>query len=71
MSFKRLIQQDSKNYRLYLELADCQLKTGDKRSAIETLELFQKLGIKNHLITEMLESIEPHRSEKPYAANMQ
>jgi tetratricopeptide (TPR) repeat protein len=65
ISFKRLIQQDNKNYRLYSELADCYIKTGDKRSAVEILESFQRLGIKNQKVAEMLESInEPHRSEK-------
>lgn len=57
MSLNRLIQQDSKNYRLYIELSDCYLKMGDRRKAVETLEGFQKLGIKNQKVTEMLESI--------------
>jgi len=56
-SFRRLIQQDGKNYRLYLELSDCYLKTGDRRNAVEVLEEFQKLGIKNTKISEMLESL--------------
>ena len=54
ISFKRLIQQDNKNFRLYIELAECYIKINDKRKASETLEDFQKLGIKNSLITEML-----------------
>jgi tetratricopeptide (TPR) repeat protein len=57
ISFKRLIQQDNKNYRLYTELSDCYLKTGDKRKAKETLEDFQKLGIKNQSIAEKLETL--------------
>jgi len=57
ISFKRLIQQDSRNYRLYIELSDCYLKAGDRRKAIETLEDFQKFGIKNQKISEMLERI--------------
>jgi tetratricopeptide (TPR) repeat protein len=71
ISFKRLIQQDSKNYRLYTELADCYSKTGDKRNAVETLESFQRLGIKNQKITEMLESFnnETKKSEKSHMAN--
>jgi len=73
ISFKRLIQQDTKNYRLYSELADCYVKTGDKRDAIEILESFQKLGIKNQKITEMLESLnnEAKKGEKANAANTQ
>ncbi|MDR0503093.1 MAG: tetratricopeptide repeat protein [Treponema sp.] len=56
-SFRRLIQQDIKNYRLYLELADCYIKSGDRRSALEVLEEFQKLGVKNSKISEMLDSL--------------
>jgi tetratricopeptide (TPR) repeat protein len=56
-SLRRLIQQDQKNYRLYLELADCRLKKGDRHQAIETLEEFQKLGIRNSFIYDMLEKI--------------
>ena len=56
-SMKRLIQQDNRNYRLYIELADCYMKTGDRRKAVEALEDYQKLGIKNLKIAEMLENI--------------
>ncbi|MDR1840124.1 MAG: tetratricopeptide repeat protein [Treponema sp.] len=56
-SFKRLIQQDNKNYRLYIELSDCYLKKGERQKAVETLEDFQKFGIKNQKITEKLDSI--------------
>ena len=59
ISFKRLIQQDNKNYRLYIELAECYLQTGDKRKAAEILEDFQKLGIKSAKVAEMLDSISP------------
>jgi tetratricopeptide (TPR) repeat protein len=53
-SLRRLKQQDSKNYRIYVELADCCLKMGDKRQAVETLEEFQRMGIRNTQIAEML-----------------
>jgi tetratricopeptide (TPR) repeat protein len=56
-SLRRLIQQDNRNYRLFVELADCFLKRGDKRGALETLEEFQKLGIRNNLVSEMLERL--------------
>jgi tetratricopeptide (TPR) repeat protein len=56
-SLDRLIQQDPKNYRLYLELADCYFRRGDRRRAQETLETFQRLGIRSQAITEMLEKI--------------
>jgi tetratricopeptide (TPR) repeat protein len=56
-SLKRLIQQDPKNYRLYLELADCRLKKGEKHQAVETLEDFQRQGIRNNAIIELMEKI--------------
>jgi tetratricopeptide (TPR) repeat protein len=57
-SFKRLLQNDSKNHRLYIELADCYLKSGDRRKAEDILEDFQKQGIKNQKITELLENLQ-------------
>jgi len=56
-SFRRLIQQDSRNFRLYIELSNCYLKSGDRRKAVEILEDFQRLGIKNQKIAELLESM--------------
>jgi tetratricopeptide (TPR) repeat protein len=56
-SLRRLKQQDIKNYRIYVELADCCLKMGDKRQAVEVLEEFQKLGIRNAQVAEMLEKL--------------
>jgi pentatricopeptide repeat protein len=38
-----------------MELSECYLKNGDKRKAIETLEEFQKFGIRNPSVAEMLE----------------
>ena len=54
-SIKRLIQQEPGNYRLFIELTNCYLKSGDRRKAIETLEEFQKTGNRNIYITEMLQ----------------
>jgi tetratricopeptide (TPR) repeat protein len=56
-SLKRLIQQDPKNYRLYLELAECLLKQDNKTQAIEVLEDFQRQGIRNTSIMEKLEAL--------------
>jgi tetratricopeptide (TPR) repeat protein len=56
-SLRRLIQQDTKNYRLYLELADCRLKKGEKHQAVEVLEEFQKQGIRNSAVNDLLERI--------------
>jgi tetratricopeptide (TPR) repeat protein len=63
ISFKRLIQQDNKNHRLYTELAECYIKMGDKRKAVEVLEDFQKLGIKNQRVVELLESVDPQKRD--------
>ena len=56
-SLKRLIQQDPRSYRFYLELADCRNTNGEKRGAIEVLEEFQKQGIRNTTVSELLEKI--------------
>ena len=57
VSLNRLIQSDPKNYRLYLELAECQVNTNQKQAAISTLQDFQKLGIRNQLVSEMLDKL--------------
>jgi tetratricopeptide (TPR) repeat protein len=58
LSLKRLIQQDTGNYRLYIELADHYLSNKDKHSAIETLVEFQRLGNRNQQVSEMLEKLQ-------------
>jgi tetratricopeptide (TPR) repeat protein len=47
VSLRRLIQNDPKNYRLYLELSQCYVATGDRQKALEALSDFQRLGIRN------------------------
>ena len=42
------------NYRVYLELAQCYIEKKEKQKAIETLIDFQKLGIKNQTISDLL-----------------
>ncbi len=42
------------NYRVYLELAQCYIEKKEKQKAIETLMDFQKLGIKNQTISDLL-----------------
>jgi len=54
-SLRRLIQQDPRNYRFYVELSDCWYCTGSRHQAIEILEEFQKQGLKNPKISELLE----------------
>jgi tetratricopeptide (TPR) repeat protein len=56
-SLRRLIQQDPRNYRLYIELSDCRMKKGEKREAVEILEEFQRQGIKNNTVNDLLEKI--------------
>jgi tetratricopeptide (TPR) repeat protein len=56
-SLVRLIQQDAKNYRLYIELSDCWLKKGDRNKAIEILGEFLKTGIRNSYVSEQLDRL--------------
>jgi len=58
-SLRKLIQQDPKNYRLYIELADCWVKKGDRDRAIEALAEFQKMGIRNMYVSEFMDKIRP------------
>jgi len=57
-SLLRLVQNDGKNYRLYLELAQCYLALGEKRKAEEVLHEFTKLGIRNPHIIDLLTKIQ-------------
>jgi tetratricopeptide (TPR) repeat protein len=56
-SLRRLIQQDPKNYRLYIELADCWIKKGEKDRALEVLTEYQKLGVRSTAISEYIEKL--------------
>ncbi len=49
-----LIKNDIKNYRLYIDLADSYEKMGKKQKAIETLENFQRQGIRSHAVSDFL-----------------
>lgn len=53
-SLKMLIQNDPKNYRIYLELAQCYIAQGQRQQAIDILGEFQKIGIKNPFIQEAM-----------------
>jgi tetratricopeptide (TPR) repeat protein len=57
-SLKRLVQNDAKNYRLHLELAQCYLAVGDRRKAEETLQDFMRLGIRNPHIQDLMSKIQ-------------
>ncbi|GHU59902.1 hypothetical protein FACS189444_6100 [Spirochaetia bacterium] len=56
-SLRRLIQQDPKNYRFYVELADCYARRGDRKQAVEILGNFQKMGIRNCRVVELMEQL--------------
>ena len=56
-SLTRLIQADPKNYRLYIDLADCHIKLNQKQEAIDVLQKFQKIGIRSQAVAEMLEKL--------------
>ncbi|WP_455160842.1 tetratricopeptide repeat protein [Treponema lecithinolyticum] len=51
------MQTDPKNYRLYMDLADCYVKTNQKAKAVEILESFQKQGLRSQAVAEMLEKL--------------
>jgi len=48
---------EPKNHRLYTEIAECYLNMNDPRKALEVLHQFQKLGIRNRYVTDMLDRI--------------
>lgn len=58
-SLRMLVQNDPKNYRIYLELAQCYLASGQRQQALETLQEFQKLGIKNPFIQDAVFKLMP------------
>nr|WP_252507580.1 tetratricopeptide repeat protein [Treponema pallidum] len=58
VSLDRLVQLDRKNYRVYVELADCYRKLGQKQKALETLRLFQQFGVKNRVVSELMSELE-------------
>jgi tetratricopeptide (TPR) repeat protein len=56
-SLRRLIQQEPKNYRPYLGLADCYIRKNDRAKAIAALGEFQKQGIRNAVVSAELEKL--------------
>lgn len=57
-SLKRLVQNDPKNYRLHLELAQCHLALGERKKAEETLQDFMRFGIRNVHVQELMSRIQ-------------
>ena len=53
-----LLKNDPKNYRLYIDLADCHEKMNDKKGAIDVLKSFSRQGIKSTAVSENLARLE-------------
>ncbi len=53
-SLERLIPSDPQNHRLYLEAAECHLSLGNRHEAVEVLNRFNRQGIRNRYIGDML-----------------
>ena len=56
-SLSSLLRNDSKNHRLYTEIADCYIKLGQKDKALETLMQYQRQGLRNPYVSAMLENL--------------
>ena len=51
------IKDDPKNYRLYIDLADCYVKMGKKQNALDVLGIYQRQGIRNQAINDYADQI--------------
>ena len=56
-SLRGLLKNDVKNHRLYTEIAECYVQIGDREAAIDTLSEFQRLGIRNSYVSDMLQKL--------------
>jgi tetratricopeptide (TPR) repeat protein len=54
---ERLVQEDPKNYRPYLELADCYIRNNQRDRAVDILCAFTTYGIRNAQVSEMIDSL--------------
>jgi tetratricopeptide (TPR) repeat protein len=59
-SLETLVQQDPKNYRPYVVLAECYLEKNEKVKAVDTLMRFQEQCIKNQKVLSFLEELRGH-----------
>ena len=57
----RSIRDDQKNFRLYIDLADCYLKLNQRQQAIETLQSFTRQGGHSQAISEMLDKLQNNK----------
>ena len=62
-SLKGLLKNDVKNHRLYTEIAECFLSLGRRDEALAILSEFQRLGIRNVYVQNLLDDI-LHSSKK-------
>ena len=58
---KSLIKNDPKNFRLYIDLADCYIKLGQKQKAAECLESFQRQGFRSPAVNDLLDKLQTTR----------
>jgi tetratricopeptide (TPR) repeat protein len=56
-SLKTLLEYDQKNHRIYLELAECYQHLGEKDTAVAILREYQRFGIRNNAVNELLEEL--------------
>ncbi|MDY7030179.1 MAG: tetratricopeptide repeat protein, partial [Spirochaetota bacterium] len=59
-----LLRNDPKNHRLYTEIAECYLALGQKHKAIEVLNEFHKLGIRNPYVAKLLDRIQQNGANR-------
>lgn len=57
VSLNELLTREKKSYRIYLELARCYLKLGQKDKAINVLDKFRQYGIRNMEIIDLYNQI--------------
>jgi len=56
-SLQGLLKSDPRNHRLYIEIAECYVSLRDNQAAIATLMEFQKQGMRDAQISQLLEQI--------------
>jgi len=56
-SLQGLIQYDPRNYRFYMELARCRIQQNQHLLALEVLQNFQRRGLRNLAVNELIEQL--------------
>ena len=57
-----LVRNDPKNYRPYIDIADCYLKMNKKNDAIEALKTYQRQGIRSQAINDMIDRLQNEKT---------